>query len=266
MPSNPLAPIAKRLTGKLKRAATAGAVPDVAAVATQWLSEKLGYLSAMKIFQDLSREELLEVERATTMINCNAGRVFYIPGETGEVLFLLKKGRVQIYCLSPEGRKLTVKILEPMTFFGEMAILGQGMHNTFAEALDDCLICVMSRQDVKRLLLSNPRVAARICEELASRMVETERRLEEFVFKDVEARVAALLVRLAGEGNEVIGYTHQELADLLGVYRETVTHALDRLKTRGLINIQRKRIKLLNRAELTEISGAPLSASPGSMV
>jgi len=254
MPSNPFASIAKRLTGQPKPAA-AEAVPDVAAAATQRLSEKLGYLSAMKIFQDLSREEMLAVERATTMINRNAGRVFYIPGETGEVLFLLKQGRVQLYCLSLDGRKLTVKILEPMTFFGEMAILGQGMHNTFAEALDDCLICVMSRQDVKRLLLSNPAVAARICEELASRMMETERRLEEFVFKDVEARLAALLLRLAGEGNEVVGYSHQELGDLLGIYRETVTHTLDQLKARGLIDIHRKRIRLLNRAKLAEIAG-----------
>lgn len=228
---------------------------DERAAATQRLSEKLGYLSAMKIFQDLSREEMLAVERATTMINCYAGQVFYIPGETGEVLFLLKKGRVQIYCLSSEGRKLTVKILEPGTFFGEMAILGQGMHNTFAEALDDCLICVMSRQDVKRLLLSKPPVAARICEELASRMMETERRLEEFAFKNVESRLAALLLRLAGEGDEVVGYSHQELGDLLGVYRETVTYTLDDFKARGLINIHRKRIELLNRAALVKLSG-----------
>ena len=257
MPPNPLTSLAKKLTGQLKPGATAKAEPEVGAPAPRWLSEKLGYLSAMKILQDLSREEMLAIERATTMINCNAGRVFYTPGETGEVLFLLKKGRVQIYSLSPEGRKLTIKILEPGTFFGEMSILGQGMHNTFAEALDDCLICVMSRQDVKRLLLSNPRVAARICEELASRVMETERRLEEFVFKDLEARVAALLVGLAGEGSEVIGYSHQDLADLLGVYRETVTHTLGQLKDRGLIDIQRKRIKLLNRTKLTEISGAP---------
>jgi CRP-like cAMP-binding protein len=171
------------------------------------------------------------------------------------VLFLLKKGRVQIYCLSLEGRKLTVKILEPMTFFGEMAILGQGMHNTFAEALDDCLICVMSRQDVKRLLLSKPPVAARICEELAGRMMETERRLEEFAFKDVEARLAALLVRLAGQRDEVVGYSHQELGDLLGVYRETVTHTLDQFKDRRLIDIHRKRIKLLNRTALVQTAG-----------
>jgi CRP-like cAMP-binding protein len=252
MPSNPLASIAKKLTGR-REPPTAEPVSVETAVARQRLSEKLGYLSAMKLFQDLSREEMQAVERATTMITCNAGRVFYIPGETGEVLFLLKKGRVQLYCLSADGRKLTVKVLEPMTFFGEMGILGQGMHNTFAEALDDCLICVMSRQDVKRLLLGHPLVAARICEELASRMMETERRLEEFAFKDVQSRLAALILRLAGERDEIVGYSHQQLGEMLGVYRETVTHGLDQLKALGLIKIQRKRIQLLNRAKLAEI-------------
>jgi len=256
MPSNPLASIAKRFAGSPKPAAPSAAF-DERAAATERLSEKLGYLSAMKIFQDLNRDEMLAIERAATMINCPAGRVFYIPGETGEVLFLLKKGRVQLYSLSPDGRKLTVKILEPMTFFGEMAILGQGMHNTFAEAMDDCVICLMSRQDVKRLLLSNPPVAARICEELAGRMMEAERRLEEFAFKNVEARLAALLVRLADDRNEVVGYSHQELADMLGVYRETVTHALDQFKTRQWIEIHRKRIKLLNRARLGDLSSQP---------
>ena len=195
MPSNPFSALTRRLSKHHK--AVADSIPPEEAAARRQLSNKLGYLSAMKIFQDLIREELLAIERATTMINCPAGRVFYIPGETGEVLFLLKKGRVQLYCLSPEGRKLTIKILEPMTFFGEMAILGQGMYNTFAEALDDCVMCVMSRQDVIRLLLGKPPVAARICEELARRAMEAEQRLEELAFKGVEARLARLLVRLA---------------------------------------------------------------------
>ncbi len=252
MPSNPLSALTRRLSKPYK--AVGDSIPLEEAAARERLSDKLGYLSAMKIFQDLSQEELQAIERATTMINCPAGRVFYVPGETGEVLFLLKKGRVQLYCLSPDGRKLTVKILEPMMFFGEMAILGQGMYNTFAEALDDCLICVMSRQDVIRLLLGKPPVAARICEELARRAMEAEQRLEELAFKNVEARLAGLLVRLAGESDELVGYSHQELAELLGVYRETVTHALGQLKGRGWIDIERKHIRLLDRARLKQLS------------
>ncbi|MBI3951963.1 MAG: Crp/Fnr family transcriptional regulator [Acidobacteria bacterium] len=208
----------------------------------------------MKIFQDLGPDEMRQLEQALTMVNCPPGRLFYVPEETGEVLFLLKKGRVQLYRLSPDGRKLTVKILEPMTFFGEMAILGQGMYDTFAEAMEDCLLCVMSRRDVQSLLLSKPTVALRLCQEMANRLMETERQLEGFVFKGVLPRLAGLLLHLAGEGDEVVGYSHQALAELLGVYRETATHTLDELKSLGLVEISRKRIRLLDRRALADIS------------
>ncbi len=250
---NPFSRFTKRGATRTREAPPSD-VPADALLATQRLSEKIAYLSAMKIFQDLSQEELKELERSISMVSCPAGRVFYVPGETGEVLFLLKKGRVQLYRLSPDGRKLTVKILEPMTFFGEMGILGQGMHDTFAEAMDDCLICVMSRRDVQHLLLSKPTVAMRICEEMAARLMERERQLEEVVFKGVLPRLAGLLLRLAGESDQVSGYSHQELGEMLGVYRETVTHALDQLKAMGLVEIHRKRIKLLHRDKLAEIA------------
>ena len=101
------------------------------------MGSKLDYLSAIEVFQDLSRKEMEAMDRAITMNTCRQGKLFYIPGDTGEVLFLLKRGRVQLYRLSPEGKKLIVVTLGPGTFFGEMALVGQGMHKTFAEATLD---------------------------------------------------------------------------------------------------------------------------------
>ena len=65
---------------------------------------KLECLSAIEIFQDLTEQEVQEIDQATKMSTCEPGRVFYTPEETGEVLFLLKKGRVQLYRLSPVGK------------------------------------------------------------------------------------------------------------------------------------------------------------------
>ena len=62
------------------------------------------------------------MDRATTMSTCEPGRVFYGPDEKGEVLFLLKKGRVQLYRLSPEGKKLVVAVLDEGAIFGEMSL------------------------------------------------------------------------------------------------------------------------------------------------
>jgi len=219
------------------------------------LANKLDYLSAIEVFQDLSRREMEEMDRSTTMSTCQRGKLFYIPGDTGEVLFLLKKGRVQLYRISPEGKKLVVATLGPGAIFGEMSLVGQGMHNTFAEAAKDCLLCVMSRTDVERLILSKPKVALRFIEAIGKRLTAAEARLEETTFKSIPARLAGLLLRLTDETDSVVaGYTHQDLAEMMGTYRETTTQTLNDFKAQGLIEIGRKRIEIQDRQGLKVIS------------
>lgn len=174
----------------------------------------------------------------------------FAAGETGEVLFILKKGAVQIYRMSPEGRKLVIaKLPPPYSFFGEMSCIGQGMYDTFAEATEESLICTMNRGDVERLMHSKPQVALRILEAVGKRVVDAERQLEEIAFKGLIPRPASLLLREA-ENDEIKRLSHQDLAERLGVYRETVTSALNELKTAGLIEIRRKRITIANKPRL----------------
>jgi CRP/FNR family cyclic AMP-dependent transcriptional regulator len=214
---------------------------------------KTGYLRQNELFRDLDASEMQELDRMTAMTTCEAGRVFYSPGETGEVLFLLKQGRVQIYRLSPEGRKLVIASLEAGTLFGEMALVGQGMYNTFAEAVEPCTLCALSRRDVEMLLSRFPKVGLRLLEIMGRRLTEAEQRLEGLAFKSISSQLAGLLLRLA-RNNVVEGHTHQELAEMLGTYRETVTQALDEFKTRDLIEVQRKQIKIRNAERLREIA------------
>ncbi|MFP3853575.1 MAG: Crp/Fnr family transcriptional regulator [Anaerolineales bacterium] len=216
---------------------------------------KLQALSKIDIFQDLSEAEVEEMDRQTTMTTTAPGRVFYAPEETGEVLFLLKKGRVQLYRLSPEGKKLVVAVLEPGAIFGEMSIVGQGMHNTFAESIDECLICVMSRVDVERILKNKPQVAIRFMEAMAQRLEQAEEKMEAFAFRSIPSRLADLLLklsRLENGRNSVKGFTHQDLAEMLGTYRETTTQTLNEFKERGWIEIGRKKIEILSAEALEE--------------
>ncbi len=219
-------------------------------------AEKMRYLSELTVFRDLTPREMEELNRITTMSTVRKGRVFYRPEEPGEVLFILKEGRVQLYRISPEGKKLVITTLGPHTIFGEMALLGTRMHNTFAEAIEDCLICVMSRTDLERLILSKPQVALRILEITGRRLREAEERLESMAFKGIPARLASLLLRLSDEqgGDEVRGFTHQDLAEMVGTYRETATQVLNELKSQGLIEIGRKRIRLLDREGLQDVA------------
>jgi CRP/FNR family transcriptional regulator, cyclic AMP receptor protein len=220
------------------------------------VDEKMRYLSEMAVFQDLTPREMEELNRITTMSTVARGRVFYRPEEPGEVLFILKEGRVQLYRISPEGKKLVITTLGPHTLFGEMALLGTRMHNTFAEAVDDCLICVMSRTDLERMILSKPRVALRILEITGKRLREAEERLENMAFKGIPARLASLLMRLSEEqeSDTISGLTHQDLAESVGTYRETATQVLNDLKSQGLIEIGRKRITILDKEALWEVA------------
>jgi len=220
------------------------------------MPDKLGYLSDIELFQDLSPKEMAELDRVTTITNVPKGRVFYQPEEMGEVLFIIKKGQVQLYRISPEGKKLVISTLGPGTLFGEMALLGQQMHNTFAEAVEDCQICVMSRTDLERLILNKPQVALRVLEVTGKRLREAETRLEDLAFKGIPARLASLLLRLSEErGTRTItGLTHQNLAETVGTYRETATLVLNDLKAQGLIDIGRKRITILDPERLQAVA------------
>lgn len=219
-------------------------------------SDKIGYLQMVDIFQDLTEVEMEEIGRATTITTSRRGKILYMPEDTSEVLFLLKEGRVQLYRISPDGKKLVIATVGPGTIFGEMALIGQGMHNTFAEAIEDCVLWVMSREDVERMLVTKPKVALRIFENLGNRLKEAEARFEEIAFKGIPARLASLLLQLSGDAGEdtISGMTHQDLGEQIGTYRETTTQTLNTFKSEGLIDIGRKRIAILDREGLERIA------------
>jgi CRP/FNR family cyclic AMP-dependent transcriptional regulator len=208
------------------------------------------------IFQDLTPAELEDMERAMTLTRCERGRILYMPEETGEVLFLLKEGRVQLYRISPDGKKLVITSIGPGTIFGEMALIGQGMHNTFAEATEPCVLGVMNRSELERLLLTKPRVALRISEVLGQRLQEAESRLEEIAFKSIPARLASRLLQLSAEqaSDTIHGITHQDLGEQVGTYRETTTQTLNQFKQDGLIELGRKQITVPDREGLARIA------------
>ncbi|MCP4418166.1 MAG: Crp/Fnr family transcriptional regulator [Chloroflexi bacterium] len=220
---------------------------------------KVDYLSSIQVFRDLSPNELAEMDRQITMSTCRRGKIFYMPEDSGEILFLLKKGRVQLYRIAPNGKKLVVATLGPGAIFGEMSLVGQGMHNTYAESMDVCVLCVMSRSDVERLVREKPEVAFRFVEALGSRLTQLEDRLEDIAFKSIPARLTTLLLTLNDEqgGQQTVsGYTHQDFSEMLGTYRETITQTLNDLKAQGIIEIARKQVILLNPTRLGQIAEA----------
>ena len=96
-------------------------------------------------------------------------------------------------------------------------------------------------------------VAFRFVESLGYRLTQLESRLEEIAFKSIPARLASLLLRLSdeqGDDTKVKGYTHQDLGEMLGTYRETITQTLNDFKADGMVEISRKQVNLLDRERL----------------
>ncbi len=216
--------------------------------------KKQGLLSEVVIFQDLSPNEMTALARSAPMKDVDAGTIFHSPDESAEVLFILKKGRVKVFQLSPDGRALTMHIYEAGSIFGEMSLMGQGMHGSFAQALTPCTLCLMSRDHVKELLFGDRRIAMRIVEVLSERLIDVENRLLDFAFRRVPERLARLLLQLAQPHRGLLSrlhrmevrYTHEELADMVGTTRETATKLLNEMRVRGMIELERGRITLLD--------------------
>src|SRR5262249_6487550 len=123
------------------------------------------------------------------------------------------------------------------------------------EAVEDALICVLSRKDLERLLLQHPKVAIRFLEQLSARLLETEAVVEDFAFKSVPARLAGALLRTAETTSEgTIHASHQELADMIAAYRETVTLALDEFQTRGFVRLGRRSIEIVDQGALEKLA------------
>jgi CRP-like cAMP-binding protein len=234
---------------------------------TERTADKHTHLQAIDIFQDLEPEEIELVGKRAPMQWVKPGTVFYSPEQAAEVLFILKEGRVRLYHLSVDGKALTTALLDAGTIFGEMALMGQRLHKSYAEAETPCLLCLMSREDVKAMLLSDPRIASRIAEILGERLLSAERRLSDFVFKTLPQRLADTLLELAhpprlrlfrdGDSPLEVRITHEALGELIGTHRETTTRMLNELRAQELIELRRGKIIILDSEGLRQRSEAP---------
>lgn len=219
-------------------------------------------LREFDLFQDLDDAELVRLGTAAPMSTIDAGRTIYSPDRPSEVLFILKRGRIRLYQLGIDGRTMTTAIIGAGEVFGEMAALGQRLDQTYVETLEPCVVCLMSRPDVERLLLSDPRIALRIAEHLGRRVADLERRLGDTVLKTAPQRLCAVLVRL-GEQDASVRLTHAQLADLVGVSRETATKVLGDLVDRGAVALRRGRIVVLDIALLGRLAEDGLGVQTG---
>lgn len=254
MSSNPARGVDKRTaaarksrgTKTIRRRRTKGPSEKIRSLAALSLSAKVGYLK----LNDLLGGETKEVEALVDGLprrNFKKGDTIYPGNVKGPVLFLIKSGSVAITRTSVTGQEFDVKTLEPGAIFGDMPLTGQAMLGAQAVAAEPTKVALINNAEFEKLAAASPSIALNVVRQLGPRLVEAERKHEQAAFQPVTSRISALLLKLSNKDNDVVGHTHQEMADMLGVYRETVTNAIAELKADGLIKVGRKKIKILNR-------------------
>ena len=208
----------------------------------------------MDIFKDLPEQEVEAFMRSAPMRKENKGTVFYGAEDGSDLLFLLKAGRAQLYRQPQDGKKLTLGIVEPGSIFGEMCLLDQGLAGTCAVAIEDSVVCALGREDLQKLVVDHPTVALTIMEALARSLGQARNALEEMASSDVTGRVAGLLLRLADADNNLVeGYSHENLASMVGCLRESFTATLNGLKRSGAVSTGRKQIEVTDRKKLERL-------------
>jgi CRP-like cAMP-binding protein len=205
-------------------------------LAARTLAQKIGYLR--------TRDFHLFTDKLPTRL-FNAHRIIRPKDE----LFVVLKGVVEIWYAHHD---ILVTELKEGTVFGDMPLLGQTMLGCQAIAgLGGVAVGIMNVELITEFIKTNP---VRILQELGPRLAFVEGEHYRTAFQTVDSRLAGLLLELAGSESIVKGFTHEELGEQVGSYRETVTNILDAMESDKLIEVARKRITLLDKRALRELS------------
>lgn len=225
------------------------------------MPSKFWFLKQIKLFSNLGKEDMDHLDQVTRMEDVRRRQPIYLPGDNPDSVYLLKAGRVKISRISKEGKELTLGILEPGEVFGELEVLDGSLRDTVAEALEDASICVIRREDFEEVLKKNPDLTIRLTKLIGFRLKKIESRIEDLVFRDVPVRLVRLLLSLSEEFGKQeaegvrlgLRITHQEIANLIGSTRETVSATLNDFKRQGLIQLDHRSITLLDQVRLSSI-------------
>jgi CRP-like cAMP-binding protein len=226
-------------------------------------SEKLGLLRELELFSGLSDADIEAIGHATTMTHCHPGQVILSPDDPPDRIHILKKGKVRVYRVTPDGKQLTLDIYDRGTILGDMRLLGQTpLPEAYAETIDAAVICTITPDELRRLIERYPTIGVNIITFLSSRLREAERELEAMAYQRVGQRLARKLIDLAQRfGVETVRgtliqarLTQQELAEMIGTTRETLAHTLADFRRRDLLDMTRHRVVIRDAERLAEVA------------
>ncbi len=225
--------------------------------------EEAQFLSEVDVLEPLSREELDKLARRLPDRRLGEGEFLYGPGERGEGLFTIKRGRVRVYATDPQGGEFTLEVVGEGTVFGEMALGPRRLRAAYARAVEPSLVAFLSRGDLEDLVRDNPEVGIRLVRLLSDRLRVCHDRMADFANKNVSARLASLILYLVqregvatDEGYEIpTRYTHERLGTMIGAGRVAVSRAFAGLRKGGAVERRGQLIHVTDMEALERATG-----------
>lgn len=215
------------------------------------LLNKMEALRHLSLLDCLDHSELERLAHHTQLRRTEKYAFVFMPDEPADHLFFLLEGRVKLGTFSQDGREVIKEILHPQVLFGDLALAGEVQHSEFAQALHDGVACLSIKLAVfHELMQQNQRLLFACLQHLTNRLQRVEERLTKLVLKDARERIIEFLVDTAGKEGHRVGYetlvkhrlTQQDIANLTGTSRQTVTSVMNDLRKSNLIYFNRKSI------------------------
>lgn len=214
-------------------------------------SNKIQFFCKLPILNALSAAEMEQLAAMAHYRRAPKFQFIFMPDEPADHIYFLLRGRLKTGTFSADGREVIKEILQPETIFGDLALAGEVIRSEFAQALhDEAEYLAIKISDFQQLMQQNQRLIFSCLHHLSLRLQRVEDRLAKLVLKDARERIIEFLVETAGREGRRVGYetlvkhhlTQQDIANLTGTSRQTVTSVLNDLRKSNLIYFNRNSI------------------------
>ncbi|QDV70155.1 Global nitrogen regulator [Rosistilla carotiformis] len=227
------------------------------------MAEKVWHLKSCELFANLPAEQIRRLESHCRVRSFAVRSLVYLPYQAADSVFLLTRGLVKVCHATPEGKQSTLAFIEPGELFGELALFDPSQRDEFVEVVNAASVVMIPAEELLHLMAQANAFAVGITKLVGLRRQRIQRRLRNLLFQSNRDRLIHLLLDLADQfgvpadsGVRLrIKLSHQELANLIGSTRESVTIVLGQLKSEGLIDVTRRRIAILRPHQMAERVG-----------
>ncbi len=220
---------------------------------------KNSFIEAFPLFDCLNEYEKTQLSSFIEVKSKRKYSFIYLPDEPSSYIFFLLQGVVKIGTHSSDGREVIKAVLHPKAMFGELGLVGEEKRQDFARAMnEEVRLCVLKVSDFQTLMQSNHELCLRVISLMGKRLRRAENRLESLIFKDARTRIVDFLKDSVEKRGRRVGYemllkhslTQQDIANLTGTSRQTVTSVLNDLRKSDLIYFNRRSILIRDLAKL----------------